>query len=366
MILIQKVGNNYSIGVSIISTQQHLNIISSHITPTASYNINNYLDFQGRSTPSIAFFSEVFDFGSGCLCCAPGGDLMRQLVRLVEAMGLVVPWGEQSDFESLKTDADPRKDSAGVNESDASGIAGNATANISSSISSSSSSSTTTTNATSNSNSENSPNCNSNTNASSASVLALDVLYLETTGLADPRSFLRVFLEEPVIMQHFDLRNVICVVDVARWRRAFGVDTATEENYFQGDGLGKFEENYLQGDGLGKFGENYLQGGVVGGVATDSERRCGIAITGRNCSTKSSEETSHKVNDASSPNRSSQTNIRSVLQTDLQDPENYIVAEVGASLQKLLEGQERLEDELAELLRPGISVMMSPESLDQL
>ncbi len=30
----------------------------------------------------VCHFSEVFDFGSGCVCCAPDGDLMNQLVDL--------------------------------------------------------------------------------------------------------------------------------------------------------------------------------------------------------------------------------------------------------------------------------------------
>eukprot|EP00451_Oxyrrhis_marina_P026920 CAMPEP_0204340938 /NCGR_PEP_ID=MMETSP0469-20131031/22967_1 /ASSEMBLY_ACC=CAM_ASM_000384 /TAXON_ID=2969 /ORGANISM="Oxyrrhis marina" /LENGTH=84 /DNA_ID=CAMNT_0051325569 /DNA_START=1 /DNA_END=252 /DNA_ORIENTATION=+ len=27
--------------------------------------------------PGVVHFSEVFDFGSGCLCCSPDGDLTR-------------------------------------------------------------------------------------------------------------------------------------------------------------------------------------------------------------------------------------------------------------------------------------------------
>ena len=32
--------------------------------------------------PSAAFYEEVYDFGSGCLCCSPRGDMTRVLTQL--------------------------------------------------------------------------------------------------------------------------------------------------------------------------------------------------------------------------------------------------------------------------------------------
>ena len=33
-------------------------------------------------TPHAAFIGEVYDFGSGCICCSPTGDLTRLLLEL--------------------------------------------------------------------------------------------------------------------------------------------------------------------------------------------------------------------------------------------------------------------------------------------
>ncbi|CAE6967475.1 unnamed protein product [Symbiodinium natans] len=78
-------------------------------------------------------YSEVFDFGSGCLCCSPDGDLVRLL----------------SDLCSRQSE------------------------------------------------------------------LKLSHLFIETTGVADPNPFVRVFDNE-LFAQHFELRSVICVVDLQR------------------------------------------------------------------------------------------------------------------------------------------------------
>eukprot|EP00397_Hematodinium_sp_SG-2012_P045359 GEMP01050923.1.p1 GENE.GEMP01050923.1~~GEMP01050923.1.p1 ORF type:complete len:407 (+),score=53.21 GEMP01050923.1:38-1258(+) len=80
--------------------------------------------------PDVEFYAQVYDFGSGCICCTPDGDLIRLL----------------------------------------------------------------------------------------DSVPTLRYLVLETTGLADPRPFLRVFLEEPRILTSYHLQGVVCLIDTRRWR----------------------------------------------------------------------------------------------------------------------------------------------------
>ncbi|CAD7946482.1 unnamed protein product [Amoebophrya sp. A25] len=103
----------------------------------------------------VAHFSEVYDFGSGCACCAPDGDLMRQLSEVA---------GEFSRSELA-----------------------------------------------------------SNNHAE----LDHFVLFMETTGLADPKPFLRVFCSEHVITSHFELWGVLCVVDALRWQQTLKKESRT-------------------------------------------------------------------------------------------------------------------------------------------
>ena len=50
------------------------------------------------------------------------------------------------------------------------------------------------------------------------------VLFMETTGLADPKPFLRVFCHEQTMLEHFELQSVICVVDSVRWQMTLKED----------------------------------------------------------------------------------------------------------------------------------------------
>ncbi|CAE7832032.1 unnamed protein product [Symbiodinium sp. CCMP2592] len=88
-----------------------------------------------EGTLPCVHYSEVFDFGSGCLCCSPDGDLSRLLKDL----------------------------------------------------------------------------------CSRQSELKLTHLFIETTGVADPQPFVRVF-ENEHFAQYFALKAVICVVDLQRVR----------------------------------------------------------------------------------------------------------------------------------------------------
>lgn len=46
-----------------------------------------------------------------------------------------------------------------------------------------------------------------------------DRLLIESTGVADPEGIVQPFWEHPAVARHFDLRNVICVVDCAHVRQ---------------------------------------------------------------------------------------------------------------------------------------------------
>ncbi|KAK3264189.1 hypothetical protein CYMTET_27053, partial [Cymbomonas tetramitiformis] len=85
----------------------------------------------------LAFFSEVFDFGTGCLCCSPRGDFTRALWSLIDADESRVSRGEA----------------------------------------------------------------------------AVTHLFVETTGLAEPEVFARVFFQDAQIAARFQLQHVLAVVD---------------------------------------------------------------------------------------------------------------------------------------------------------
>ncbi|EKX42736.1 hypothetical protein GUITHDRAFT_141127, partial [Guillardia theta CCMP2712] len=86
------------------------------------------------SDPRLAHFCQVFDFGSGCICCSPDGDLTRELVERI-----------------------PHMATAGYSH-----------------------------------------------------------LIIESTGLADPRPFIRLLCVDPVIVSSFRLDRVVCVADAGR------------------------------------------------------------------------------------------------------------------------------------------------------
>ena len=54
----------------------------------------------------------------------------------------------------------------------------------------------------------------------------MDVLFVETTGLADPRPFLRVFTQESFVQDSFTFKGTIFVVDGLRWEHGLKQDIA--------------------------------------------------------------------------------------------------------------------------------------------
>ncbi|CAD7974726.1 unnamed protein product, partial [Amoebophrya sp. A120] len=133
---------------------------------------------------AVRHFSEVFDFGSGCVCCAPDGDLMRQLVELqAELKRDHVETGSATTVRDVE---DGRHQHAGP------------------------------------------------TTASSSSHFYY-ALFVETTGLADPRPFLRVFQTEPTVCAHYELHAILCVVDSLRWEATLQ-GTGGEEPNYRGEG----------------------------------------------------------------------------------------------------------------------------------
>eukprot|EP00960_Hanusia_phi_P075909 768480-Hanusia_phi.AAC.4 len=90
--------------------------------------------------PRLAHFCQVFDFGSGCICCSPDGDLTRELVGRI-----------------------PLIDTEGYTH-----------------------------------------------------------LIIETTGLADPRPFIRLLCVDPVIVSSFRLDRVVCVADAGKILKQLG------------------------------------------------------------------------------------------------------------------------------------------------